>query len=92
MKIRTQLLVLGLAAIVLILVLGGLSVYAKRKVDVALQANTLLTTVLRHHGEADMMHDALRGDVYEAILAGVNDDTAHIQEVKEALNKSPIAL
>ncbi len=83
MKIRTQLLALGLTGIALISIVGALSLYAKRKVDVALEANTLLTTVLRNHGEADMMHDSLRGDVYEAVLAGINGDTEHIKEVQK---------
>ena len=81
MKIRTQLIVLGMTGILLVLIVGALSVYSKRKVDVALDANTILTTALRNHGEADMMHDALRGDVYEAVLAGGRGDTAHIKEV-----------
>ena len=29
---------------------------------------------IRHHMEADMMHDALRGDVYSALLAKTPDD------------------
>ena len=46
MKIRTQLILLAATSILLVLITGALSVYSKRKVDVALNANTLLTTVL----------------------------------------------
>jgi len=83
MKIKTQVIVLGITGILLVLIVGALSIYAKRKVDVALEANTLLTTVLRNHGEADMMHDSLRGDVYEAVLAGLSGDAEHIKEVRK---------
>ena len=79
MKIRTQLILLAATSILLVLITGALSVYSKRKVDVALNANTLLTTVLRNHGEADMMHDALRGDVFEAVLSGSRGDAGHIK-------------
>ena len=83
MKIRTQLILLAATSILLVLITGALSVYSKRKVDVALNANTLLTTVLRNHGEADMMHDALRGDVFEAVLSGSRGDAGHIKEVQK---------
>lgn len=83
MKIRTQLILLIATSILLVLFTGSLSVYSKRKVDVALDANTLLTTVLRNHSEADMMHDSLRGDVYEAVLSGTRNDAEHIKEVQK---------
>jgi flagellar biosynthesis/type III secretory pathway M-ring protein FliF/YscJ len=44
MQIRTQLIALGVTGILLVLIVGALSVYAKRKVDVALEANTLKST------------------------------------------------
>jgi methyl-accepting chemotaxis protein len=83
MKIKTQLIVLVITGIALVLITGALSVYSKRKVDVALAANAMLTSTLRNHSEADMMHDSLRGDVYEAVLAGQRHDTAHIKEVQK---------
>ncbi len=83
MKIKTQLMVLGITGIALVLAIGALSVHSKRNVDVALEANTLLTTALRNHGEADMMHDSLRGDVYEAVLSGIRGDAEHIKEVQK---------
>ena len=81
MKIRTQLIVLGVTGVALVLIVGALSIYGKRQVGVALEANAILTSALRNHSEADMMHDALRGDVYEAVLAGNRGDAAHIKEV-----------
>lgn len=83
MKIQTQLIALGATGVALILLVGGLSIYTKHQVDVALEANAVLTTALRNHSEADMMHDSLRGDVYEAILAGNRGDTSHIKEVQK---------
>jgi methyl-accepting chemotaxis protein len=83
MKIRTQLIALGATGVLLVLITGALSIYSKRSVDVALDANTLLTTVLRNHSEADMMHDSLRGDVYEAVLAGTRNDAAQIKETQK---------
>jgi hypothetical protein len=34
-----------------------------------------ITTALHHHGEADMMHDALRGDVLAALLGAKQNDS-----------------
>ena len=39
-----------------------------------------ITTALHNHGEADMMHDALRADVLAALLGAKRDDTAAIAE------------
>ena len=82
-NIRTQLLLLASTSILLVLITGTLSVYSKHMVDAALDASTLLTVVLRNHSEADMMHDSLRGDVYEAVLSGTRNDAEHIREVQK---------
>lgn len=87
MKIRTQLIALALTGILLVLIIGTLSVYSKLKVDAALEANAVLTTALRNHSEADMMHDALRGDVYESVLAGNRGDAAQIKESLKEFNE-----
>ena len=87
MKIRTQVITLALSGILLLLIIGVLSIYSKRKVDVVLGANAVLTTALRNHSEADMMHDALRGDVYEAVLAGGRGDAAQIKEVQKEFSE-----
>ena len=76
---------LVVTSILLVLITGALSVYSKLKVDVALDANTMHTTVLRNHSEADMMHDALRGDVYEAVLSSMRNDADHLKGVQKEL-------
>ena len=83
MKIKTQLVILGAAGALVILLIGGLSLYTKHQVDIVLEANAVLTTALRNHSEADMMHDSLRGDVYEAVISGIRNDAAHIKEVQK---------
>lgn len=104
MRIQTQFIALGVIGILLMLMVGGFSIYSKHKVDAVLEANAILTTALRNHSEADMMHDSLRGDVYEAVVAGLRNDAEHIKEVKkeftehagnfrsriEAVNKLPL--
>jgi methyl-accepting chemotaxis protein len=51
-------------------------------VSAAPDANSILTTVRRNHGEADRMLDALRGDVYRAVLSGTRGDTEHIKAIQ----------
>jgi Skp family chaperone for outer membrane proteins len=49
----------------------------------ALDANSILITVQRNHGEADTMLDSVRDDVYKAVLLGTRGNTEHIQEVQK---------
>lgn len=52
---------------------------------VTLDAQSTLITVQRNHSEADTMLDALRDDVYKAVLWGArgqSEHSAHIHEVK----------
>jgi methyl-accepting chemotaxis protein len=83
MKIKTQLIALGVTGLSLVLIVGGLAIFSKRQVDAVLDANATLTTALRNHSEADMMHDSLRGDAYEAVVSGLRNDPEHIKEVQK---------
>jgi methyl-accepting chemotaxis protein len=44
--------------------------------------NAVSMTALRNHMEADMMHDALRADVYSAMLVGLGKSTGTAAEVR----------
>jgi hypothetical protein len=48
-----------------------------------LDADSILSTVKRNHSEADVMLDALRDDVYKAVLWGARGNTEHILEVRK---------
>jgi methyl-accepting chemotaxis protein len=61
-------------AIVLVSILCGAAAWKTVVFSARLQENTASQQVLRNHLEADMMHDALRGDVLEALRATERND------------------
>lgn len=51
------------------MIVGGVSYIAEKRQADAMVSNLVVSEALRHHLEGDMMHDALRGDVLQAMLA-----------------------
>lgn len=77
MKIMHMLGVLVLMAALALLALGGVGYNGQRGLLDAIAAQVISSDALRNHMQADMMHDALRGDVTAALLAAsTKDDTA----------------
>ena len=50
-----------------------------------MKESTDATTLLRAHGDADMMHDAFRADYFAALLHGSRAEMAHRDEVRKDL-------
>ncbi|MCK9386810.1 MAG: methyl-accepting chemotaxis protein [Sulfuritalea sp.] len=69
MTIRTRIILFALFAIVLVLASGVSSFVNSGKLKAGLADNANSTTALSNQMQADMMHDALRGDVQAALLA-----------------------
>jgi methyl-accepting chemotaxis protein len=69
MQIRSRLLVLaGISAAATVLV-GAVAWFCGAQVQLIAKENILIGVAIRHHLEADMMHDAIRGDTLAALLA-----------------------
>ena len=68
-SIRARLLAFGLMGVLLVLVVGAAGFVGIRKVSGALRETAATTTRVRLQGDVDMMHDALRADVYGALVA-----------------------
>ncbi len=49
--------------------------------------NVVSMSALRNHMETDMMHDALRADVYSAMLVGLGKSTSTATEVRDSINE-----
>jgi methyl-accepting chemotaxis protein len=64
----------------LLLVLAGAVQNEFRKVTVHGNEVVIITTALHNHGEADMMHDALRADVLAALLAAKSKNAAGVSD------------
>ena len=55
-----------------------------RESSTALTTAQEATTAVLHQMQADMMHDALRGDVLLALMSGPGDDPANVQAIRES--------
>jgi methyl-accepting chemotaxis protein len=77
--------------------------YGATRMSAAVGDNAVSMTALRNHMEADMMHDALRADVYSAMLVGlgkstgtapkcdsINEHASHFREVLDENLKLPV--
>lgn len=80
MSIRSKLIAFALVGIASTCTVGYVGYWGGRQVRAA--SAKILTTneALRNHLESDMMHDALRGDVFAALLAETDDSKATVRE------------
>ncbi len=87
MTIRGKLLSFGLLAVVLCVALGVVGAVAIHRLIAANASNLAMAAALRQHGDADMMHDALRADVLAALLAASEGKRDKIAEYEGALKE-----
>lgn len=85
---------LGFLAIAMIAVVGVVSQSGINRISQNLQAVTVSGQSLRNHLESDMMHDAIRGDVYSAI-SGLSTEKetkaelkSHVEWFRSAVKKN----
>ncbi len=86
MNIRQNMLATGVVSLLAIALVAGLGLWGQSRLARALVDNELNASALRNHLEADMMHDALRADVLEA-LSSQPGDAAAGEEVHNSLRE-----
>ncbi|WP_249720305.1 methyl-accepting chemotaxis protein [Pseudoxanthomonas japonensis] len=84
MKTTHMLATLIAAALLGLVAMGVIGHLGQRDLLASLEDQNASALSLRHHMQADMMHDALRGDVLAAMLAGRQDDTAGVASARQA--------
>ncbi|WP_114998281.1 methyl-accepting chemotaxis protein [Xanthomonas campestris] len=87
MKIMHMLGVLVLVAVIALLALGGVGYGGQRGLLDEITAQVTSSDALRNHMQADMMHDALRGDVTTALLAASRKDAQAITAARASLGE-----
>jgi methyl-accepting chemotaxis protein len=85
MKIRTRLMGLAAVSIAFLVIMGASGGVTVGKMVDAAKRNATGTEAMRNHMAADMMHDALRGDVLAAALASGKGQAARRQEIEKEL-------
>ena len=76
MSIKLRLVLLIATSLLTALIVSLVSYVGNLRMATAVGDNTVSMSALRNHMEADMMHDALRADVYSAMLVGLGKSTA----------------
>ncbi|WP_252374391.1 methyl-accepting chemotaxis protein [Hydrogenophaga sp. 2FB] len=85
MKLRTQILCLGLAGAALVSAAGGIGLLAVSSMATKVEASALSSQALQAALSADMMHDALRGDAQRALLGVMKGDAATVAAARADL-------
>jgi len=83
--IRHKLFALGGAGIFTTVVMALIGFWGLSTLTTQLGDNTVIASALRNHLQADMMHDALRGDVLSALRAGAGNSEEAKTTVREDL-------
>ena len=96
MTLQKKLLLLGSAGIIPALVTGLLSYQSLTGLEGGMSDILTSSAALQNHMQADMMHDALRADVYAALVDQGTEDraklrasvTAHATEFRDAVSRN----
>jgi methyl-accepting chemotaxis protein len=85
MKLRTQILALGVVGLIMTALVGGTGLLNANQLSKAFDNSINMGLALQKSQEADMMHDAIRGDVLLALLSGQSQDAAGLAEAQKDL-------
>ncbi|MDR7334021.1 methyl-accepting chemotaxis protein [Roseateles asaccharophilus] len=85
--IRQRLLALSLMGLAFVSIVGLVGYLALGTMSGTAESVARSNMALRAQLEADMMHDALRGDVLRAVLAGLKGNTADMPEVQKDIGE-----
>lgn len=85
LSLRQRLLGFGFISLLFMLIIAGTSYWATSQLTKSMSVMSMTTTALKQQMMADMMHDALRADVYAAMYAGKTNDPEEKETVKNDL-------
>nr|WP_264082389.1 methyl-accepting chemotaxis protein [Pseudomonas ekonensis] len=82
-----RLMLLIATSLVTALIVSLVSYVGNGRMSAAFDDSAVSMSALRNHLEADMMHDALRADVFSAMLTGLGKSTSTADEVRQSVNE-----
>ncbi len=85
MKLRTEIVLFGLAGVLIAAVVGVIGLSSSSRQGAALDEAIQAGQALQASQEADMMHDALRGDVLLALLGAMDNTPERVKEAEAGL-------
>ncbi|MEO6014902.1 MAG: methyl-accepting chemotaxis protein [Devosia sp.] len=69
------------------LAIGGSSLYVSQQFQASSAESSTLMTSMRDHMTADMFHDSMRGVVFRAMYAAVNNDAAMLKDARAEVDE-----
>jgi methyl-accepting chemotaxis protein len=87
MKLRNQILGLGLVGLLMTVVVGGVSYINAGKMAGGISECTVSSSAMHRSLDADMMHDAIRSDVLMTMMGALTQDAAQIAEGTRGLQE-----
>jgi methyl-accepting chemotaxis protein len=87
MKLRNQVLGLGLLGVVLTALVGGAGLFNASRLSDAFDASINASLALSKSQEADMMHDAIRGDVLLTLFNAQKNNPTGMAEAEKGLKE-----
>jgi len=85
MKLRNQIIAFGLVGSAAAALTGGIGLFTSSQLNVSLAKAIQAGAALQASSEADMMHDAIRGDAQLALLGALQHNPARIAEAGKGL-------
>jgi len=85
LSVKQKLVAFAVLSMAIMLLVGGSGYRGQQRQSAALAEMTVKLGALRNHFEADMMHDALRGDVLAALHAGSTGRRDEAADIEAAL-------
>ena len=87
MKMRTQIITFGLAGTALAAMVGGMGLLSNARLGQELDASVVAGVALQASQQADMMHDAIRGDAQLALIGALRNDPGPIGQAEKGLTE-----
>ncbi len=87
MKLRNQILGLGLVGLLMTVIVGVVSYINAGKIAGGINECNISSSALGHSMQADMMHDAIRGDVLMTMMGAITQDNAQMAEGSKGLQE-----
>jgi methyl-accepting chemotaxis protein len=87
MKLRTQILLIGIAGACVSTLVGGVGLFSVRTLVGAFDGAVSMGNAAQNSQRASMMHGAVRGDVQRAMLGAIGRDKKQIADAKRDLDE-----
>ncbi|WP_198674662.1 methyl-accepting chemotaxis protein [Rhodoferax ferrireducens] len=87
MKLRNQILGIGLAGTFIAALVGGVGLFSAQRLADAFGGSVSMGLAVQNSQRAAMMHAAVRGDVQRAMLGAIGRDKAQIAQAQKALDE-----